>query len=200
MINIDKLYDLMADKGFQEPSTGNLFFPAYIYTYKPEHEYAIRNQLTLLANKLKRPNNFLDCQMLNIYEELVNYLKNEHFAGSSLFDQIIEKETEDQDEAYAWIKDEINDGTFYQKLEQKVKDYFSPKEEKRVYLILYGFGSVFPYLRASELLKKTEKLIKDFKVIVFYPGSYINARYQLFGILDDDHMYRANNLNLLLGE
>jgi hypothetical protein len=200
MINIDKLYDLMADKGFQEPDTGNLFFPAYIYTYQPEQEYEIREQLLLLSQKLKRPNNFLDCMVINIYHEFIDYLKNKAFTGTSLFELIIEKEKEDAEEAFAWIRDEISDGDFFNYLENKINDYFNPAEEKRVYLIIYGVGSIFPYLRASEFLKKTERLIKQFKILLFYPGTYNHAKYSLFGLLDDDHMYRANNLNILLGE
>jgi len=200
MINIDKLYDLMADKGFQEPDTGNLFFPAYIYIYQPDQEYEIRDQLLLLSQKLKRPNNFLDCMVINIYHEFIEYLKGKAFTGSSLFDLITAKEKEDAEEAFAWIRDEISDGGFFAYLENKINDYFNPAEEKRVYLIIYGIGSIFPYLRASEFLKKTERLIKQFKILLFYPGTYNQAKYSLFGLLDDDHMYRANNLNILLGE
>jgi len=200
MINIDKLYDLMADKGFQEPSTGNLFFPAYIYTYPPEKEYELREQLVLLSSKLKRPNNFLECLVINIYHELIEYLNSEIFSGQSLFDMISAKEKEDPREAYLWLRDEINEGQFYKNLEKKVKQHFEPVQQKRVYLLLYGFGSIFPYLRASDFLKKTERLIKDFKVVVFYPGEFNKARYSLFGILNDDHLYRANNLNLQLGQ
>ncbi len=200
MINIDKLYDLMADKGFQEPRTGNLFFPAYIYTYPAEEEYEIRKQLGLLNEKLKRPNHFLDCMVINIYHQLIEYLKSESFAGSTLFDLLLKKEKEDPQEAYNWIREEINQGDFYPQLENKVKEYFHPEQNKRVYLIMYGFGSSFPYIRASELLKKTERLIKEFKIIIFYPGEYNESNYSLFNILNDDHMYRANNLNKLLGE
>ena len=82
MINIDKIFDLMADKEFQNPNTGNLFFPAYVYTYPPENEYEIRGQIDLLIDKLKRPNNYLDCLVFNIYHELIEYLKNESFAGN----------------------------------------------------------------------------------------------------------------------
>jgi len=200
MINIDKLYDLMADKGFQEPTTGNLFFPAYIYTYPPENEYEIREQLQLLSEKLKRPNNFLECMVINIYHEMIEYLKSTIFANESLFDSIIRSEKEDPQEAHEWLWHEVNDEKFLLFLEKKVRQYFEPVHEKRVYLILYGFGSAFPYLRASHLLARTEKLIKEFKVVVFYPGEYAKARYHLFGLLDDDHMYRANNLNIQLGE
>lgn len=200
MINIDKLYDLMADKGFQEPRTGNLFFPAYIYTYPPEKEYEIRDQLQQLNKKLKRPNNFLDCLTINIYHELVEYLKSISFSGDSLFDLIIKKEKEDPQEIQNLIRDEINNRGFYPHLEKKVKEYFQDESSKRVYLIIHGFGSVYPYLRTSEMLKNTERLIKEFKIILFYPGGYSNKRYSLFNLLDDDHMYRANHLNVLLGE
>ncbi len=200
MINIDKLYDLMTDKGFQEPRTGNLFFPAYIYTYPPEKEYEIRKQIDLLIEKLKRPNHYLDCLVINIYHELINYLKEESFAGESIFDSIMKKEKEDPEEALSWIRDEINYGDFYKKFEEKIKDHFKDNHNKRVFLILYGFGSVFPYLRTSEFLKNTERLIKEFKIILFYPGEYKDSKYHLFSHLDNDNMYRANLLNLQLGE
>lgn len=200
MINVDKLYDLMADKGFQEPRTGNLFFPAYIYTYPSEKEYQIRENLDLLIEKLKRPNNYLDCLALNIYHEIIEYLKSEEFAGKSLFDLVIEKEQEDPEDAFSWVRDEINHGDFYKRFEKKLRTHFETSDDKRVYLILHGFGSSFPYLRASELLKQIESVIKEFKIIIFFPGEYKDSKYSLFAMLNDDNMYRANHLNNLLGE
>ena len=199
MINVDNIYDLMADKGFQEPRTGNLFFPAYIYTYPSEQEYEIRKQIDLLIEKLKRPNHYLDCMVVNIYHEIINYLKEDSFAGKSLFDLVLEKESEDPKDAFDWVRDEINHGKFYKKFEAKIKEHFV-NEDKTVYLIIYGFGSAFPYLRASDFLKKIERFIKEFKVILFYPGVYQDSKYSLFGVLDDDNMYRANHLNKQIGE
>ena len=113
---------------------------------------------------------------------------------------VIEKEKEDPADALAWVRDEINHGDFYKKFEGKVKAHFMDGQEKKVYLIMYGFGSAFPFLRASELLKRTERLIKEFKIILFYPGEYKDSKYSLFGIINDDNMYRANYLNRQLGE
>lgn len=199
MNNADKIYDLMSDKGFQEPRTGNLFFPAYVYTYKPELEYEVRYLIQQLIKKLKRPNHYLDCLVINIYEELITYLKADTFTGKSIFDLIIEKEKEDYKEAFHWVKDEV-EGGFFNHFETKIKDHFKQTNDKRVFLIIHGFGEVFPYIRTSDFLKKTEKLIKEFKVIVFYPGTYKDANYNLFGELNDDNMYRANHLNKQLGE
>lgn len=195
----DKIYDLMSDKGFQEPRTGNLFFPAYVYTYNPESEYEVRDLIQQLIKKLKRPNHYLDCLVINIYEELIAYLKSDTFAGKSIFDLILEKEKEDYKEALQWVKDEV-EGGFFNHFEAKIKDHFKESNDKRVFLIIHGFGEVFPYIRTSDFLKKTEKLIKEFKVIVFYPGTYKDANYNLFGELNDDNMYRANHLNKQLGE
>jgi len=195
MINIDKLYDLMADRGFQEPRTGDLFFPAYIYTYAPEQEYEMRAQIQLLSEKLKRPNHYLDTLIINIYDEIITYLKAESFSGKTIFDMLIEKEKEDSEEAFLWVREEINGGGFYDYFNAKVKEHFSDTKKKRVYLLISGFGSAFPYIRASEFLKKTESLIKEFKIILFYPGEYNESKYSLFKILNDDNMYRANHLN-----
>lgn len=195
VVHIDKIYELMADKGFQEPRTGNLFFPAYIYTYEPEKEYEIRKDLGVLIEKLKRPSHYLESLVVNVYDELLAYLKSTSFAGKTLFELVVEKEKEDPEEAFNWIRDEINHGNFYPNFEAKVKTHFSAPHDKKVYLILYGFGSAFPYLRASELIKRTERIVKEFKVIIFYPGEYQDANYRLFGILNDDNMYRANHLN-----
>lgn len=198
MINIEKLFDLMADKGFQDPNTGNLFFPAYIYTYPAEKESEFREQIVLLIEKLNRPNLFLDCLSINIYHELIQYFKLTEFSGKSIFDLILEKEKEDSEEAFEWVREELENFFIY--LENKVGIHFKDnKNNKRVYLLIHGFGTIFPYLRASELLKNTEKLIKDFKLIIFYPGKYENTHYSLFGILNDDNMYRVNYLNKIWG-
>lgn len=195
ILDSNKLYNLMSDRGFQEPRTGNLFFPAYIYTYNPEFEYEMRKEIAFLIEKLKRPNNYLECLVINMYEEMISFLKTEEFSGRTLFDLITEKEKEDPEDALDWILEEINDGNFYANFENKVKAHFAVKNDKKVYLILHGFGAAYPYLRVSDFLKNTEQLIKEFKVIIFYPGNYENNNYNMFGLLNDDNLYRANHLN-----
>jgi hypothetical protein len=195
---VDKIYDLLADKAFQEPRTGDLFFPAYIYTYPPEDEYKTREEIALLTEKLKRPNNFLDCLVLNIYDEFIEHLKSYSFAGRTIFDEVVNKEKSDPKAAAKWIRQLATDRKFYNYISDKVHGHFEAKTDKRVYLLIHGFGSSFPYVRASEFLKNTESLIKEFKIIVFYPGEYKDGHYSLFKELHDDNMYRANHLNQLL--
>lgn len=69
---------------------------------------------------------------------------------------------------------------------------------KKVYVFFYGFGSIFPYLRANKLVSRLEQYVKDYKVVIFYPGELMNNNYQLFGKLNSKSIYRANHLNNLL--
>lgn len=197
-IDFDKIFELLSDKSFQDPRTGNLFFPAYIYTYPPANEYEIRDKIEQAVNNLARPSNYLNTLSINIYHELIAFLKSRVFMKRSLLDQIIEKEKEDPNAASNWVKDQIKN--FIIHFEEKVEKHFADADKNKAYLILYGFGSIFPYLRASELIKQTESLIKDFKVIVFFPGEYEDSYYSLFEILKDENTYRANHLNNLLNE
>ncbi len=206
IIDVDKLYDLMADKGFQDPLTGNLFFPAYIFTYDPKQEYEFRKELKMLEQKLARPNNSLESLSLNIFEEIVNYLKSRNFGDDTVLELMRKKELDEDESITHWVRDEVTNNdtqdedelTFFEFLSDKVQAYFKEKDDKKVYLILHGFGIAFPYLRASELLKNMEQKITNFKIIIFYPGHYENSQFSLFGMLNDENMYRANNLNLQL--
>ncbi|OWY22676.1 DUF1788 domain-containing protein [Sphingobacteriales bacterium UPWRP_1] len=199
MLNLDVLANFLEDKGFQSPETGQLFFPAYIYCYPPEQEYLFREELDKMLLRLKRPNHYLDCLKLDLFELLTQYLKDTAFGGQSLFDLLVKREKEDPDEALGWIADEANSIQFYKYIEQIIDNHFGTyNNNKRVYLLVCGVGNVYPYLRASSFLKNTEHLIKRFKIILFYPGAYSLSNYCLFGHLNHENIYRANLLNDLI--
>lgn len=202
---LDTLFEFLSDKRFQNPDTGKLFFPAYIYTYDPKKEYQVRDEINTMIEKLKRPNNYLDCLVMNIYKEFITYLKNSSFNNqTSLFEDIINMEKKNPKKAKDEIHDEI-DNNFIKYIETKVKEHFRQVgENKRVYLIVYGFGSIYPYLRASTFLKRTEALIKNFKIIVFYPGNVFNKGFSLFNQLTRDkhqeNIYHVNNINKVVAD
>lgn len=197
-IDFDKIFELLSDKSFQDPRTGNLFFPAYIYTYKPEEEYDVRDKIEQAVKNLARPNNYLNTLSINIYHELIAFLKKKTFMKRPLLDLMIEKEKENPKAASYWVKDQMPN--FVKYFVDKVHEHFADEDGNKAYLIIYGFGSMFPYMRASELIKQTESLIKNFKVIVFFPGEYENSYYRLFNIFNDENTYRANHLNKMLSE
>ncbi len=194
-ITIDNIFHLLSREDFKDPDTGLLFFPVYIYTYPSEKEFQIRHQINLLDDRLKRPSNSLNCLVINIYKEFISYLQESKFAGASLFESIIELEQDYYEEALDFIQEKANDDQFMNYIGRKFKTYFDHQTSDKIYLFMHGFGSVFPYLRLSTLLKNTEKYTKKFKLIAFYPGDFKNANYSLFSIFNDDNVYRANHLN-----
>ena len=197
-MNTDKLIELLEDKGFQDPRTGNLFFGAYIYLYPPQEEYSMQKNIENLTQRLKRPNNFLDCLTIDLFDFFIQYLKENSFSGVTYFDDAIQIEQEDTKKAFEYLMTEVEHENFYRAFEEKVIAHFRENKNKKVYLLIHGVGQIYPYLRISSFLKRTEALIKDFKIIVFYPGKYIGNEYSLFNELQSDNIYRVTLLNNLI--
>ena len=199
---ISEFYEqILSDKGFQEPETGNLFFPAYIYTYKPEDEYKIRKEIKGLKNRLIRPNNHIDVMIINIFDEFISYLKSAKVGDDEIYSVLLDKELSDADpkSVHKLLSREANGEKFIMHLKSLANKHFGEvTEKKKVYLFVYGFGSVFPFIRASKFLKKYEKHLSGYKLIVFYPGIYENKNYQLFNEFNDENIYRAVPVDSML--
>lgn len=74
-MTITELYNQLADKDFQDPMTGNLFFPAYMYVYDPAEEYQIQKEILYIKERLHRPDNYLNVLVLDIFQELLTFLQ-----------------------------------------------------------------------------------------------------------------------------
>ncbi len=201
-VTISKFYDLiLSDKGFQIPETGDLFFPAYIYTYNPKDEYSVRKEIKNLKERLIRPNNFVDTLILNIFDEFINYLKTLKLGDNDFYSLLLNKEKSNDppEEILDLIKNQANSREFFSYINKKATEHFkSSGKHKKVYLLLYGFGSIFPFLRASTYLKNYEEHVRGYKLIVFYPGKYENRNYQLFNEFNDENIYRAVPIDVLM--
>ena len=143
-MTISDFYDqLLSDKEFQEPETGNLFFPAYIYQYDSKDEYNIRKQIRNLKDRLIRPNNFVDTLILNIYDEFISFLKDEKMGDESVLDLITQNDTEKEmpDNLKDVLFNKANSLAFFNYINEKATTHFKePSKFKKVYLMLYGFA------------------------------------------------------------
>jgi len=193
-MTISELYDQLCDKGFQDHYTGNLFFPAYMYTYDAEKEYEIDREIVSIKDKLYRPSNYLDIMVLDIFEEFIHYLKTTKFGKAYKFDFYIEHEAEKPQQVADALKKDSYDDRFLSYLDDKIQSHLENAEEYEVaYVIMKGFGNAFPYIRASRFMAKFEKYIKGFKLVMFYPGE-AKDYYSLFGLLKNENLYRAIKL------
>lgn len=193
------LFEELSKKEFQNPDTGNLFFPAYIFTYNPADEYLIRREINEIKDRLIRPNIHQECMIINIYDEFISYLKHEKLGDESFFDLFIEQEkTDGPEETFKNLKEIADSKEFLKSIHSKIIEHFQlPSTFKKVYVLIHGFGSIFPYLRTSEFLKRFEEFVVGggYKIIAFYPGKFENNHYYLFNEINNEDLYRAILLN-----
>lgn len=193
------LFEELSKKEFQNPDSSNLFSPEYIFTYDPAQEYSIREEINEIKNRLIRPDIFQECIVINIYDEFINYLKIEKLGDESLFDLFIEQEkSEGSNTTYQNLKDTADSKEFLKTIDNKIVKHFElPSDYKKVYVLIHGFGSIFPYLRTSEFLKRFEEFVMGgrYKIIAFYPGEFKNNHYYLFNEINNEDLYRARLLN-----
>ncbi len=199
-MTISDFYEkLLSDKEFQDPATGNLFFPAYIFTYDASDEYKIRKEILNLKSRLSRPNNYVDTLILNIFDEFIQFLKTQKLGSESVLDLVLANDVEVKlnQATEEQLVEMANSSEFFEFIHKKASKHFDkPSQLQKVYLMLYGFGSIFPFLRTSAYLKNFEEHVKGYKIIVFFPGYYENQNYHLFGEFHDENIYRATLINV----
>lgn len=195
-MTITELYERMSNKEFQDPATGNLFSNAYMYLYPPESENQTRNEIQVIKERLKRPNNYLDILILDIFEVFCNYLTQRKFGQKTMYNFFLEKEKETPGKVNESLIREAKSESFFAYTNECINTHFSEGDtEKKVYVIIHGFGAIFPYLRASKFLSNFEKYFigEKYKLILFYPGE-VKDYYSLFNLLNDENPYRAIKL------
>ena len=193
-MTITELYQQLADKDFQDHQTGNLFFPAYMYTYDPEKEYEIDAEILSIKHRLHRPNNYLDVLVIDIFEEFVNFLKQEKFGKHTKFDFYIMHEEKKSEAVNKALRQDAYDKRFLSFLDNKITEHLAKALDYEVaYVFIKGFGNAYPYIRASRFMNNFEKYINGYKLIMFYPGE-AKTYYSLFGLLKDENLYRAIKL------
>ena len=193
-MTITELYTQLSDEDFQDHQTGNLFFPAYMYMYNAEKEYKVDAEILDIKNRLHRPSNYLDVLVIDIFEVFVEYLKQEKFGKDTKFKYYTQHEESKPDAVDKALKMDAYNQRFLIYLSNKIQEHFTQAGESEVaYVFLKGFGRSFPYIRASRFMNNFEKFIKNYKLIMFYPGEAKNY-YSLFGLLKDENLYRAIKL------
>ncbi len=198
-MSIDKLYERLETKDFLNPSTADIFSPFFFYTYEATEEYQVRKEIESLKQKLKRPLAMVDTLVINIYEVVVEYLKNQTVAGKTHFDLLLDLDKNGSDRLPISLERLLAKDDFIIFLLDKIQSHLSSDSHlKKVYVFLHGFGTVYPYLRAHKLVSRLEQYVKKYKVIIFYPGKFDGINYKLFNKLAVKNIYRANHLNTLL--
>lgn len=198
---LDDLIEFLKRDSFQDPEAGLLSFPAYVFTYNPEDEYRMREELSVLKQRLNRPNSHQECLILNIYEEFVGYMSSRRIGSESLWELLLQTEATNPQKVRRDINRHVHSDEFRDWVGNKINDHLELDTQKnKSYVFVHGWGSIFPFLRAHIFLNKMEDKIKHYKMILMYPGRYENSHYIMFGELESDTIYRGSCLNQLIGD
>jgi hypothetical protein len=197
-MTITELYERLSDKEFLNPDTGNLFSKAYMYLYDPKEEYHVRNEMKLIKDRLIRPDIYRNILILDIFQAFLDFLNHSTFGKRKKFDFLIEQEEKNARKVEDSLHRDATSPKFFAFLNDKIGKHFNDAGDYEVgYVFVHGFGSIFPYLRASKFLNNFEKYFMDnsqYKLILFYPGSADQMRIKLFSQLEDENPYRAIKL------
>lgn len=196
-MTVDELYKKLSDPSFQDTQNGDLFYNFYVFQYEPEKEYEIQRQIKELKDSLERPNNFIDLLALDIYEEFIAFLKEQEIWGTTFLEEVLNTDKVDPDGATKMLTEQANSEDFLKRLHEKIMKHKAIDDDKdRPFIIFYGMGKMYPYLRTSTMLAKYEQynLSSEYKIIVFYPGQKDGNSFRLFNRLYDQNTYRATLL------
>lgn len=197
---LDSVFEHLKDPDVQDPDSGLMTFPAYVYVYPPDQEYALRKALPALCDRLRRPNVRQDPLLVNIYEAFLDYLRGKTLGGASLLDMIVEAERDDPDKADRKLREHAGAQAFVDQVAGRFAAWAEDEDAppRRSYVFVHGWGSIHPYLRASRFLDRMERHLHGYKLILFYPGTYEGGQFRLFGRLTSKHVYRASCLNEMI--
>lgn len=195
---LEDLFSRLTRPDFQDFRTGLLTFPAYIYTYPAEQEYRFREEVCELRDRLRRPNHFLDCLLINVYDAFLDYLRVQDLGnGDNLLNDILQSDESSPELNRRTILRHIQTEAFTGFVARMIRTHMADgnPRTRTPYVLVHGFGSVFPFLRTNDFLTRFEPHVTDYKMILFYPGEYEDNRYRMFGRLEPRPVYRASCLN-----
>lgn len=196
-MTINELYEKLCSEEFKN-TENDIFYNFFIFQYDPEDEYEIRHQIEEFKAQLLRPVNYVDVLTINLFDEFCSFLDKKSFGKHpSYLHYMLERDETAHDAVTKSLTGKANSPEFYQYLHKRIIRHISIEDDKlRPYIFLYGIGSMYPYLRTSQLLANYEKYNESnrYKIIVFYPGESEGNTFRLFNRIDDEHTYRATLL------
>lgn len=181
---LNKILPRLESKEFLENSGLGNEIGFYIFDYPAEDELAVREHIKVILAQLAKKRPDLRVRHLNLFELIVNYLKERN-----LLDRAFTLQQQKGDDA---LKKALAAPLNESKVAQAFVDEAKPDEADMV--IMTGVGSTWPLLRSHTLLNNLHALMEKTPLVMFYPGVYDGQGLNLFGCLEDRNYYRAFRL------
>ena len=181
------LHRITSDDFLAADGVGNEI-PYFIFEYPPEKELGVRQHVLFLLDHIPKQKPGLRVVHVNLFDFIIQHLKSR-----GLLDKSFEMEkTKGQDHLRKHLEKVLHP----EKLAPLMAELI-PCDQTDLVLIS-GVGNAWPFLRASGVLNNLHKFTGKTPVVMFYPGSYDQVSFRLFGKIRDkekqDNYYRAFRL------
>lgn len=156
----------------------------WIFGYAPEDELQVREHISFLLDLTAKKHDELKVVHINLLELLRDYLNSRDILQRSM-----DKQLKDGDAALL----KALHGPLHM-------DKFAPflmsqtQADQHDVVLMSGIGSVWPLLRAHDMLNGLHALLGHKPLVMFYPGEYSGQNLSLFNRLPRNDYYRAFRL------
>lgn len=181
---LNKIYDRITSQELLDNSGLGNEIGFYVFDYPPEKELQVRDHITFVIDRIKKKNSHLRVNHVNLFELIINYLKNRN-----LLDRALKIDKEKGEEALLKaLKAPLG-------AEKVAREFALESDPKNSDIILMsGVGSAWPLLRSHNLLNNLQPLMGSTPLVMFYPGFFTGQGLCLFGKLKESNYYRAFSL------
>ena len=161
---------------------GDLCF--WIFDYAPEHELQVRDHIKFLGDLLAKKHSQLKVVNINLLDDMVAYLTER-----KLLDRAVALQKAKGDEA---LLKALSGPLHMDKFVPFLLKHHNINDQDLV--LLAGVGSVWPLLRAHNLLNSLHADLGHVPLVLFYPGEYTGKDLTLFNRIPSNNYYRAFKL------
>jgi hypothetical protein len=156
----------------------------WIFDYAPESELQVREYLGMLPSFLTKQNTQLKLVNINLLQAMREYLDQRNFTEKAIQMQ--------QSKGDAALIKALSGPLHMDKFAPFLMERYQAAEHDVV--LITGVGSVWPVLRAHNLLNKLHALLGHKPLVLFYPGHYSGQSLALFNRISSNNYYRAFKL------
>ncbi len=143
----------------------------YIFDYPAQKELDVRDHLTILKKHLAAQHKDLKVLQLNLLDVVLAYL-----ASRGLLDKTLKLE---ESKGGAAALKALSGPVSAEKLCEYIAREHQPAQHDLI--LLSGVGSVWPLLRAHNLLNALHAVIEHTPLVLYYPGTFDGTALRLFG-------------------
>ncbi len=156
----------------------------WIFEYNAEDELQVREHVKLITDMLAKKQAHLKVVHINLLQTLKDYLDSRNFT-----EKAIAMQTAKGNQA---LLKALSGPLHMEKFAPFMVEHYNAAEQDIV--LVTGIGSVWPVLRAHDLLNKLHALLGHRPLVMFYPGQYTGQSMSLFGRITSNNYYRAFKL------